>query len=119
MKKAENLFIGIILITSIVLLLYFALHNSNTQDREIVANKYGSFLAAQHAVYVNDFAAASNFVTDLSDIDYVNVKNLRTLSKFLEGDLPENVSELKDEKSASAKIIYENDFLQLLEQKHL
>lgn len=123
MKKAENLFIGIILITSIVLVLYFALHNHTTQNNEIIANKYGSFLAAQHAVYVNDFAAASSFATDLSDIDYVNVKNLRTLSKFLEGGLPENVSELKNEKSAPAKIIYDaylikNDLWDDVRQRH-
>ncbi|MBQ0013256.1 MAG: hypothetical protein KBS86_01640 [Proteobacteria bacterium] len=105
MKKVESLFIGTILVVATITTICLLPNDWQTQKPE--SNKYGSFLAAQHAVYVNDFESASKFVTDLSDIDYKNVSTLHILSEFLAGKLPENVSELKNDKTAPAKIIYD------------
>lgn len=107
MKKAESLFIGVILIGAAVVALCLVPHKQNPSTDQDNLNRYGSFLAAQHAVYVNDFESASEFVTDLSEIDYTNVSSLKTLSLFLAGKLPENVTELKDDKSAPVRIIYD------------
>lgn len=112
MKKIESLFIGGILITTVVAvcaLMWGRLTQNNvvSSDFQYPETKYGSFLAAQHAVYINDFDSATKYVAHLSDVDYKTVRGLRYMSEFLGGKLPEQVQRLKDEKTAPARIIYD------------
>ena len=66
-------------------------HQSWDKNAEIYhfpTTKYGAFLAAQHAVYTNDFDAATIFSGVLQDVDFATVRSVRYLSEFLGGKLP-------------------------------
>lgn len=108
MKKTETFLkwsiLGIAVVVASCLLWC---RTANIQTNDVFDTKYGSFLAAQHAVYVNDFESASLFASKLSDVDNASVNNLRVLSSFLNGILPENVSDLRDDKDISSRIIYD------------
>ncbi len=69
--------------------------------------KYGAFLAAQHAIYVNDFDNAARFSKTLENTDYAIVKNTQFMSEFLSGKLPAGVEILKKEKNTAARLIYD------------
>ena len=42
--------------------------------------KYGAFLAAQHAIHVNDFNSAMMFSTSLQDLDMPIVSGVKTMA---------------------------------------
>lgn len=111
MKKIESLFIGVGLL-AVVTVIGGAIWRDhvvgNTSGTyEFPAGKYGDFLAAQHAIYVNDFERASEFAAGLTDTEYPVVQNTKYLSDFLSGRMPENAKYLADEKSAPARLIYD------------
>ena len=112
MRKIESLFIGISLI-AIIATIGGQLHHLNNTNAggqhayNFPSSKYGNFLAAQHAIYINDFVAASDFTANLADVDYPIVQNTRLISEFLGGKLPENAHLLKNEKSMPAQLIYD------------
>lgn len=111
MKKIENLFVGIGLVAIVAglgaLFMTGQGGSDNSSGYRFPATKYGAFLAAQHAVYVNDFDSASKFADVLSGVDYPMVQNTKILSEFLGGNLPQDAKLLKNEKSTSAQIIYD------------
>lgn len=69
--------------------------------------KFGSFLAAQHAVYVNDFDRAVDFMDALDASDPVFVQNTKMLAEFLSGKMPNHVEMLASETSPGARMIYD------------
>lgn len=69
--------------------------------------QYGAFLAAQHAIYVNDFDNAAEFVKKLQDKDYAVVMNSRMIAEFLSGKLPDGAKLLQNEKSLPSGLIYD------------
>lgn len=109
MKKTERLFIGGMLIGVIAVTAGVVLHKGfldlNNQSG-VQSTQYGSFLAAQHATYVNDFDAAMRFSNDL-DADVDVVRNTKTLSSFLNGRMPENAPDLKKQSGTAARLIYD------------
>lgn len=111
MKKAETLLIGILLIAVVTITGGAVWYHSYAQRAEnnhiYPESKYGNFLAAQHAIYVNDFESASKFSAKLTDTDYTIVQSTKFLSDFLSGVMPENVSVLKEEKTAASRLIYD------------
>ncbi|MCQ2598890.1 MAG: hypothetical protein MJ187_00720 [Alphaproteobacteria bacterium] len=108
MIKKENLFIGACLGLILIAMGANVLH---TENRNIVpqhqATKYGSFLAAQHAITVNDFGAAAHFVNDLQDVNYSMVQNAKYIAEFLNGNMSSDVEVLKNEKNTAARMIYD------------
>ena len=74
---------------------------------DALSTKYGDFLAAQHAVYVNDFSAALGFAKNLSDKEYTTVKNTALLAEFLAGNMPKDIDSLKSEKNTPSRMIYD------------
>jgi len=111
MKKIESLFVGAALIGALGVtgaLLWRASHHANNDVvHQYPTTKYGAFLAAQHAVYVNDFDAAAEYTNVLRDTDYAIVQNTRMISEFLSGRLPADVAWLAKEKNAPAHLIYD------------
>ena len=124
MRKIESLFIGISLI-AIIATIGGQLHHLNNTNAggqhayNFPSSKYGNFLAAQHAIYINDFVAASDFTANLADVDYPIVQNTRLISEFLGGKLPENAHLLKNEKSMPAQLIYDAYLVQQGKWKEL
>ncbi len=116
MRKAETLFIGIGLLAIIAVMGGAIWYHGNSTDThsnfKYPETKYGNFLAAQHAVYVNDFDAAANFAEKLTDSEYTIVENTRYISEFLGGKMPANAGDLAKEKSAPARIIYDTYLIQ-------
>lgn len=111
MRKTETLFIGAGLLAALVVsgvVVWRALAPvDNVGARQYPTTKYGAFLAAQHAIYVNDFDRASKFGQNLDDIEYAVVYNTRMLSDFLSGHLPADAKLMRDEKNAAARLIYD------------
>ena len=111
MRKTETLFVGAGLLTALIVTGVVVWRGLNPASDNIVrqypTTKYGAFLAAQHAIYVNDFERASKFGRNLDDIEYAVVYNTRMLSDFLSGHLPADAKLMRDEKNAAARLIYD------------
>ena len=127
MRKTETLFIGTGLILGLVVagtLVWRACAPSASGDlHQYPTTKYGAFLAAQHAVAVNDFKSADEFMGHLDGVDYDVVNNSRMISQFLNGRVPENAKLLQNEKNLASGIIYdayllENDNWDELYRRH-
>lgn len=111
MKKAETLFTGIALLSVLVVTsgaLWYHNYAKNTEKNHICPeSQYGSFLAAQHAIYVNDFENAAKFSEKLTENQYPVVQSVKVLSDFLNGEMPEEVALLEEEKTTASRLIYD------------
>lgn len=111
MRKTETLFIGAGLLTALVVSGIVAWRAFAPAEKNVVhqyeTTKYGAFLAAQHAIYVNDFERAAKFGRNLDNIEYAVVYNTRMLSEFLSGKMPAEAKLMRDEKNAAARLIYD------------
>lgn len=81
------------------------------QAGTVVDTDYGSFLAAQHALYVNDFDAASKMINSVKT-DNKNVAEIKKLTDFFGGKMPENAESLKDSKDVVNGLIYDAFLIQ-------
>ena len=112
MRKIQTLFIGIGLVAAIVVVATAICergHNAQPDATEysFPETQYGAFLAAQHAIYVNDFENAARFSATLTDTEHAVVQNTKLISEFLNGKLPDAANVLKNEKNAAAQLIYD------------
>lgn len=112
MRKIETLFITISLAALIYVTgaeIWHKTQNINTSQntQQMPETNFGTFLAAQHAIYVNDFDNATKFAQKLTDTHLPIVENIVLISDFLNGQMPLNADLLKDEKSMPARLIYD------------
>ena len=112
MKKTETFLIGAGLIAALIAVgTIMWKHNYNKQTvPEFTSRqptKYGAFLAAQHAIYVNDFERAVDFSKYFGDVEYPTVQSSRYMSEFLSGQMPNDAQFLESEKSMPARLIYD------------
>ena len=112
MRKIESIFTAVALLSVIGVTggLIFGGNDAPVQIENVYKfpeTRYGAFLAAQHAIYVNDFDAASSFSENLRDTDFLVVSNVKTMSDFLNGRMPENAAALSQEKGLAARFIYD------------
>ena len=116
MRKTETLFISIALIVVIIVTggaIWYACRDDNAaRNYQYPTSQFGSFLAAQHAIYVNDFDSASKFAAQLTDTDYSTVQTTKFLSDFLSGRMPDQVFILEEEKTAAPRLIYDAHLVQ-------
>ena len=80
-------------------------------DGAVEETDFGRFLAAQHALYINDFDAASNMIKDVKS-EIVSVEQVKIFADFFSGKMPENVSVLKSDKDLPNKLIYDAYLIQ-------
>ncbi len=127
MRKIESLFITISLFAIIAITggaVWNAIHTTGQgESYEFPTTKYGAYLAAQHAVYVNDFETATKLTQNLRDVQYPIVQNTIYISDFLSGRMPFDAQLLKNEKSMPARLIYDaylirNDNWKELHNRH-
>lgn len=79
--------------------------NSN-YDKGVSNTDFGSFLAAQYALFVNDFDSASAMMQDIkTDIPVVN--EVRAFIDFFNRKIPDNVATMKDDKDLTSRLIYD------------
>lgn len=107
MKKTKFLFTGCILLVLVALVYSGSINIPTINHQSIPQTKYGSFLAAQHAIYTNDFDSAAKFSEILDGKDGDVVKNTKVMATFLSGRLPENVADLAKENGTPARLIYD------------
>lgn len=102
MRKIETLIVGAGLIAALAAtgtVVWRAMAPaSDNMAHSYPTTKYGAFLAAQHAIYVNDFQRAADFSRNLDNIEYAVVYNTRMLSEFLSGNMPMDAKLMRDEK---------------------
>ena len=127
MKKIESLFITISLFAAIAITsgaIWNTTHKMGQGEKyEFPTTKYGAFLAAQHAIYVNDFDTANDLTQNLRDIQYPIVQNTIYISDFLSGRMPFDAHLLKNEKGMPAQLVYDayliqNDMWKELHNRH-
>lgn len=89
-----------------------AIHIANTYapvapHGKIPTTSYGAYLAAQHALYTNDFDTADEFLNQVSDDakEYDSVAEIRLLTNFLHGTMPTDITKLAKQKSVISRII--------------
>lgn len=111
MKKAQTLFIGVALVAVLAVIggaVWYHGHIADTSKTHIYPDtQYGNFLAAQHAIYVNDFDSASKYANLLTDVDYSIVQSTKFLADFLSGRMPDGVIVLEEEKTTASRLIYD------------
>ena len=111
MRKIETLFITISLFSVLVVTGVTTWNKTSKSTNHITyqfpATQFGTFLAAQHAIYVNDFDTAQELANELHDTEYNVVNNTKMLSEFLGGHMPQDVKLLREEKTLPARFIYE------------
>ena len=80
---------------------------STKTNGKIQPTNYGAFLAAQHALYSNDFDTANTFLDSMDDKakEYKSVQDIRLLTNFLNGVVPENIDNLKKQTNLTSRII--------------
>ena len=123
MRKIESIFIMVGLFASVTVTggaIWHHVHRQGQGDAyEFPATKYGAFLAAQHAVYVNDFESANKFTAQLQDVTYPVVLNTVYIADFLSGKIPKDAHLLKKEKGLAAQLIYDAHLVQTDNWKEL
>lgn len=123
MKKIESLFVGVALTAVIVVMGGAFWYRNYTDDANVnhtyPTSNYGAFLAAQHAIYINDFDRAATFAAQIKDTDYAIIQNTRYLTEFLSGKMPTDAKLLQSEKSAPAQLIYDAYLVQNQDWKEL
>ncbi len=112
MRKIETLFItvslfAVVCVTGGAFWNYAHTRNVSEVSYKFPETQYGAFLAAQHAVYVNDFDSAAGFAKNLQNVPYPIVQNTVYLADFLNGYMPFDAHLLKNEKSMPAQLVYE------------
>lgn len=118
MKGIKSFYTGPFLLTVVIfcsLLLgqkIFDLNlNNQGQGAEVVSNDYGAFLAAQHALYINDFESASKMMAEVKT-DSKNVQKIKNLTEFFGGKMPQNAESFKDSKDVVERLIYDAFLIQ-------
>ena len=111
MRKTETLFLCSALAAVAVLLggifCYGVYRDRGADEYRYPTTQFGAFLAAQHAIYVNDFDAAANFAAQLTETEYATVQTTKFLSDFLSGRMPDQVIILEEEKTPASRLIYD------------
>ncbi len=81
------------------------------QGSVVVDTDYGSFLAAQHAIYVNDFEAASKMMSDVK-VSNERIAEIKKITDFFGGKIPKNAEELGASKNVVDRLIYDAFLIQ-------
>lgn len=109
----STLLIAIIMICSVSLCQKIVENRSIVFEKEtkVIDTNYGSFLAAQHALFINDFDTA-NKLTSKIDSEVGIVVQTKNLTDFLIGKIPQNIDLLKNDKDLANMLIYDAFLLQ-------
>ncbi len=115
MKKTESLFIGLglgVAIAGAGLYYFNRSMPAQTDGYEFPVTPYGAFLAAQHAVYVNDFDQAARLVATFDETVPAVVTQTKILAEFLSGRMPAGGAQLASDKGTASRMIYDTYLIQ-------
>ena len=118
MKGIKSFYTGLFLVAAVVFCSYLLgqkVFNLNSQGRgpidSVSDTDYGSFLAAQHALYINDFESASKMIGEVKT-NNKSIDDIKKLTNFFGGKMPENAEKLKDSKDVVDGLIYDAFLIQ-------
>lgn len=125
MKDMKSFYTGTILVAAIVFCSCligqriggFGLGGVYSQTR-VEETQFGSFLAAQHALYINDFDMAEKLLKPVNFQAGV-VKKTKILTDFFNGKLPDNIDSLKKSKELSDRLIYDVHLIRKKDWKNI
>ena len=113
MKGIKSFYTGPFLIAVIIFcaaLLGQKVFNTNSQTLgqggEVFDTDFGSYLAAQHALYVNDFESASAMMAEVKT-ENKNIAQSKNLTEFFGGKMPQAAETFKDSKDIIERLIYD------------
>ncbi len=113
MKENKSFWKGVFVVLAVVCLGLVVMDRvksikaKHLQHDSLVTNTdYGAFLAAQHALFINDFDSAAAMIRDVK-ADVLAVDDARTVIDFFNGKIPENIKSIKDEKDLTKRLIYD------------
>lgn len=81
------------------------------QGGAVFDTDFGSFLAAQHALYINDFENAAKMIGEVK-ADNKNIAQMKNLTDFFGGKMPQNAETFKNSKDVVERLIYDAYLLQ-------
>lgn len=109
MKPVKTfLFVSLGLVAGLVAIYQMHTPNATVQTvGKIPTTSYGAFLASQHALYTNNFDKASELLNDIDDSakKYKSIEEIRVLTDFLNGIIPDNIENLNKQKTIVSRII--------------
>jgi len=109
MKQTKRLyFVSGFLAAGLVAIYFMYTPSVNVQsNKSVPTTSYGAFLAAQHALYTNNFDKAGEFLDniDKSAYKYKSVEEIRALTDFLNGIIPDDVSNINKQKTLVSRVI--------------
>ena len=118
MKGIKSFYIGPFLIAVVVFcsaLLgqkVIELKSQNRANHGVVqSSDYGAFLAAQHALYVNDFENAAKIIGEVKTSNKAIVQT-KNIAEFFGGKMPENAETFKDSKDVIERLVYDAYLIQ-------
>ncbi len=116
MKETKKFYIGAILVAMVVFCSCFMGHeilNSHTkgQGGSVTDTNFGYFLAAQHALHINDFNNAVKMANAVES-DLQVVKDVQNLADFFNGQMPKNAVSFKDSKDLVNALVYDAYLIQ-------
>lgn len=85
--------------------------SSAGQGDSVSDTNFGNFLAAQHALYVNDFNNAAR-MADAVNSDNKIVLNMQNLADFFNGKMPDKPEKFKDSKELVDGLVYDAFLIQ-------
>jgi len=118
MKGIKSFYTGSLLLAIIIFCSCFlgqkifdAKSNKSVSVESINDTDFGRFLAAQHALYVNDFTSASQLVSGVKS-DVGVVKQTKVVTDFFDGKIPDNAADLKQAKDLISRFVYDAYLIQ-------
>ena len=118
MKGIKSFYIGPFLIAVVVfcsVVLGQKVFNYNLQALgqagSVMSSDYGAFLAAQHALYVNDFENAAKIIGEVKTSNKAIVQT-KNIAEFFGGKMPESAETFKDSKDVIERLVYDAYLIQ-------
>ena len=118
MKEIKKFYVGAILVAVVVFCSYLLgqkIINNNSdeigQDGIVMDTDLGNFLAAQHALYVNDFDNAENMANAIKS-NNKSVLQIQNMADFFNGKLPNDAASFKDSKELVNGFVYDAYLIQ-------
>lgn len=116
MKETKKFYIGAFLVAIVVLCSCIIGHkildmSDKGQGDTVTNTDFGYFLAAQHALHVNDFNNAAQMANAVNS-DIKIVSNVKILADFFNGQMPKNAESFKDSKELVNTLIYDAHLIQ-------
>jgi predicted negative regulator of RcsB-dependent stress response len=113
MKGNKSFFTGLLIFASVVCYSWvlgrqiFNTRNDYSSGTETITDTdFGMFLAAQHALYINDFTNASQMISAVKS-DVPLVKQTKTISNFFGGKMSPDTSGLEKSKDLISRFVYD------------